>query len=120
SGRPGRAPRRLQPRQRVQGVESCSGRFDTMDAAVRGASTPDLAPSIAAKLGKLIGRARAKPGTAESAGHGKPALKARRASRPDPGWTGPAGPGNTSHRRSPTLASKRIIPAARHLKPPED
>ena len=45
-----------------------------MDAAVRGASTPDLAPSIAAKLGKLIGRARAKPGTAESAGHGKPAF----------------------------------------------
>src|SRR5207247_2517140 len=87
---------------------------------LRGASTPDLAPSIAAKLGKLIGRARAKPGTAESAGHGKPALKARRTSRPDPGWTGRAGSVNTSLRRSPTMANERIISADSHVNPPKE
>ena len=91
-----------------------------MDAAVRGASTPDLAPSIAAKLGKLIGSARTKLGAAESAGHGKPALKARRASRPDPGWTGRAGSVNTSLRRSPTMANERIISADSHVNPPKE
>ena len=64
------------------GFDAVTCRLDTMDAAIHGASAPDLAPSAAAKLGKAIGRARAKLAAAEAAGHGKPALKAlRRAAR---------------------------------------
>ena len=51
-------------------------RLDTVDAAIHGASVTDLAPSVAAKLRKPIGKARTKLAAAETAGHGKPALKA--------------------------------------------
>ena len=51
-------------------------RLDTVDAAIHGASATDLAPSVAAKLGKPIGKVRTKLAAAETAGHGKPALKA--------------------------------------------
>jgi len=51
-------------------------RFDVMDAAIRGASVHDLAPPAAAKLEKLIGKARGKLAAAQSAGHGKRAVKA--------------------------------------------
>ena len=51
-------------------------RMDTMDAAIQGASVADLAPSLAAKLRKPIAKARTKLAAAETAGHGKPALKA--------------------------------------------
>src|SRR5437773_1103428 len=44
----------------------------------------------------------------------------RRASRPDPGWTGRAGSVNTSLRRSPTMANERIISADSHVNPPKD
>jgi len=51
-------------------------RLDIVDAAIHGASVTDLAPSVAAKLGKPIGKARTKLAAAERAGQGKPALKA--------------------------------------------
>ena len=58
------------------GFAAVTCRLDTVDAAIHGASVTDLAPSAAAKLGKPIGKARTKLAAAETAGHGKPALKA--------------------------------------------
>ncbi len=55
---------------------SVACQLDTMDAAIRGASAADLAPPVAGKLGKLIGNARTKLTAAQSAGHGKKAVKA--------------------------------------------
>src|SRR5262249_10351201 len=62
----------------LTGFDAVTCRLDTMDATIHGASAADLATSVAAKLGKPIGRARAKLAAAWSAGNGKPALKALR------------------------------------------
>jgi hypothetical protein len=57
------------------GFPSVRCHLDDADAALQAAGSADVSSAIRAKLGALFGKVRTSLGTAESTGHGKPALK---------------------------------------------